>query len=221
MIEKSLDAYYGLHKDQDVFILGCGPSLHYFDFSLIKNRPVIAINESVMKYKNPSYVLTCDIGLLVCSSWQKYIRHATYPVITLDSNVNHLRIHGGLAENREVCFAAYRTTLEFDPENKYLSVECTSVFSAVHFAKLCGAKRIIVVGCDCQMDKLGNDHYWDFPGEEKHYSALCPENLVKFPNIYYNIWYEYWKKVKKLNPSVYVEAWGGRLEEIFPKYKGD
>lgn len=46
-------------KNDDVFVVGGGPSLHGFDFSRLKNKRVIAINHSY-RYCNPEILVFLD-----------------------------------------------------------------------------------------------------------------------------------------------------------------
>jgi len=47
-------------KNDEVFIIGGGPSLKGFDFNLLKDKNTICINQAVFDVPNPNCLITCD-----------------------------------------------------------------------------------------------------------------------------------------------------------------
>lgn len=212
-------------KGRDVFVFGTGPSLHSFNVDIINGRPVVCVNGSILKYKNPTYYLTSDGHQVLKRHW-KIVQSGAFPVIAGSQGASdHIRLYGPIDPSRHCSFMK-ENTRKMDPNADKLIFGASSVHCAIHFAVILGAKRIILVGCDCESSG-GQHRFYDFSGEEKDVCAV--KGMEKFvnkainPTKYFQVFFNYYKDMKKLNPGVHIECLAGRLvrEKVFPPYKLD
>ncbi len=213
---RSIEELRGCELGKDVFILGAGPSLHRFDMSLIQGRPVVCVNSSILKYQSPSYYFTCD-GLERFKHHWKYVEEGTFPLVIGDGYRRSKKI---IRKDRVFLFSRTET-FNLDPNAKTLVASPSSSHSAVHFALILGAKRVIVIGCDCESKEGKN---WFFQYEEEEKDCYVDSNF-KAPAMdmasFCNSWFRYWEKLRNQNLETNIQVWGGRLEKVFPRYEGD
>ena len=152
----NLDALKDRHKGQEIYVLGSGPTLGYFDPYMFVGKIVVATNrvaERLGLYRpgNP-WVYTHT----------HYHDEDAYPLA--EENPRYLFItpegEQGYAgqptrELGNVIHYPHRpTTFDFDPEAKWalpggLVVGSTSIHGSMHLAAHLGAATIWLVGADC------------------------------------------------------------------------
>jgi len=238
-----LDDYRGKHEGRDIVVLGTGPSLHSLDKKLLEGKVVICVNSSILKYREPDYYFSSDGGVCQHSHW-KYVREGKFPIILGSEGCgSHVQKYGNMPPDREACYYAKKKIVPpvMRKDAQAIIFGASSVHCAVHFAVICGAKRIIVIGCDCVY--VGNIcHFYDYEGEEKSiwlgedwpyrnvrkgkpvgsYSGgfTRVKRMGNTDGCLGNI-LTYWRAMKKANPNIDIRAIGGLLETVFPKYTGD
>jgi len=218
----SLSDYRGKHKGEDVFVLGAGPSLHFFDTKQLAGKTTICINSSVMKHKETTYYLTSDGNSVGESAW-KYVIEGKFPVFfSKTGGLNHLIQKGHIEDESRVCLFGKEHTYVMNPEADFLIFGTSSAHCAVHLAVIMGASRVIIVGCDCEYDGE-KEHFFDYPGEEEnlYYGKPYPRTPVKRvgrSDGHHYMFFNTWMDIKRNNPTVNIAAFGGMLEKIFPKF---
>ena len=238
-----LQDFRDLHKDEDIFVLGSGPSLHFLNPNVIKGRPVICVNGSVMKFhKQADYYFTSDGGTVDLHHWE-FVKNGQMAIILGKAGVgNAVKDRGELPNQNRIFYFEKDYELVLKPEAEALTFGISSPHCAVHFAHILGAKRIIIVGCDCCKSSDGKYYYWQYDGEEKDYwlrkmyyydpeNDPCGDYTAKDymkksapsgnsdGNLHSGL--NHWKLLKEHNPNLKIEVMGGELEKLFPKYQGD
>jgi hypothetical protein len=137
-------------KDQDVYIIGSGPSLYGIDWEVFKDKKTICINNTIKWFKNPTVHIFLDMQVL-----KEGGRSPGIPIVTKIGNfvpdhtgpVYKIRVGRNLNSNPEA--------------NGFYSAFSTGHI-AIHFAIHCGAKRIFILG----MEKgfLDNDQFKQLKG---------------------------------------------------------
>ncbi len=237
-----LKDFRGKHEGQDFVVTGSGPSLHNMDFGVLEGKICIAVNSSILKIRTPDYYLTSDGSACLSSHW-KYVKEGNFPVLLGRLGCSeHFYNHGDMSDDR-VCF--YEKEKKDPPimieESESIIFGTSSVHCAMHFAVICGAKRIIVLGCDCQYNGDKN-YFYNYEGEEKdiwlgedweskgYYKGQvlgCASGsgttIARHGDTdgQLSAMLNYWQKIKLANSDTKIEVVGGKLESVFPKYLGD
>ncbi len=140
---------------QDVFLIGGGPSLRGFDWSLLRGKNTIGCNAA--------FTLGVDV-CKVCffSDWKWYVKFEddlkAYAdqggrVFThLRTMINRKRLHG--LPHIEI-MAREKTGLHHDA----LGFGGNSGCSATNLALVLGAARVFLLGFDCKVDQPGDTHW--------------------------------------------------------------
>jgi len=206
------------HAGQDVFIYGSGPSLHSWDPSTLNGRACIAVNGGILKHKTPTYYLTSDGSQTIKHHW-KYVQAGIFPVFYSSQGAgDHIRKFGPLPKERCVPFQKEHTSV-MDKNADKIIWGFSSAHCAVHLAVIMGAKRIIVLGCDCRRGPQGQLNFYDYPGEEKDFypkgKTIKSMPIEQASGAMITVW----REIKAANPQVNIVARGGLLESVYPIYK--
>lgn len=211
--------YRNIHEGAEIFILGSGPSLHFFDQSILDGKIVICVNSSILKRKNPSYYLTSDGSQVLKHHWQ-YVQKGNFPVIAGSQGAGAFILKYGPIQKGRLCSFQKEKVLKMNPDAEALIFGSSSVHCAVHFAVILGASKIIVVGADCGRAKTGEAVFYDYKDEEKDFHKV-PDNVPQKISIdsVGNEMLSYWNKLRDENKNISIQAYGGKLEAVFPKYE--
>jgi len=155
--------------NDDIYIIGGGPSLRDFDFSQLKHLDTIAVNVAALDVPNPTYCITSDSGQFrkLCEGYYNNVK-TTWVVVTnpdhatmkwkngrfqhVSSNfvynlfVPNLLIRNAGTEGIGFTFNDFRTG-------------CNSGFCALQLAVLLRYKRIHLLGIDLITGKHYHDRY--------------------------------------------------------------
>lgn len=162
-------------KNSDsVFIIGGGPSLVGFDFSLLDGKDTIAVNKSVEYIKQPTYFITTDYTYLSKSkkSISDYSRSgiSTVFVVNMTGSVNkvgndyidkkHNLGYYKLPEFNHVIESRQEidNTNGFGKTLKDFAHGLNSGFCAIQLAIILGYKKIYLLGFDMNVDNATHFH---------------------------------------------------------------
>jgi len=227
------------HKGRPAFVLGAGPSLRYLDPETIKSFIIVAANNSIQKFHNADYFLTCDPVCVLFESWYM-LRHLSCEIMLFDIEKDEGGYFGrtqGLAIGRDIYEGIDNDRIRFFQYNKQdltmnknsckLIQGSSSIHSAVNLAYLMGCDPIILSGCDCQYVE-GKHHYSDFEGEKKckyikhPYTDTLVDYAIRIPKegdtdriLGGHAWC--WERFRNQNPHInIIDTSGGRLT-MFPR----
>lgn len=133
-----LSDYNGIYKNEDVYILGSGTSLLWFDFKRLKNNPVIAINHSYKIHK-PNVLIFNDAYFLKVEEKLENIVASNIP--SLASQNTYLK------ETDQIKIFNFSNVIT-DNILAGLYGRMGTGFTALSLALISGAKRIFLVGYD-------------------------------------------------------------------------
>lgn len=159
-------------KDEDVFIIGGGPSLEKFDYDLLKEELTIGCNTA--------YTLgpkVCKICIFGDYKWFTIFDHEIRNTkdIIFFSNCNKL-------VRRSV---PYVWTLPREAKGlhyKSLGWNTNTGASAINLALILGARRIFLLGFDMQLSEDGSPN-WHHRIIQKPKSTVYPEFIKAFYNV--------------------------------------
>lgn len=150
-----------IHYDEDIYVLGSGPTLNFIHPSFFNGKTVIGVNQ-IYKYCKCQYIVrkeskflkeSLESGATVVMSkynsgnFSNELNPSTDPNVIIFGHLNnqHMEIDTSVV-GRDV-----------------LAVSFSTITSAIHLAAYMGAKNIIIVGHDCGLldDKMTMDNYYD------------------------------------------------------------
>jgi len=226
------------HKDEIIFVIGSGPSLHFVNPDLINDYTKICVNASIMKFSGADYFLSDDEDIVFHSFFQKDLLLSSAICLFYRKKLEGLT---NLIPKERTIFFDHK--LWYNPATKEKPTEGlvmtkdanlpvigarNSLASAVHFAYIMGAKKIVILGADCCYD--GNKKYfWEYDGEKK-VKRLDNRAGLFFPKRKINnvvvdtstidfmaYWRELAEQAKKQNIDI-INASGG-IMDAFPREK--
>jgi len=156
-----LQALTRMWLDEDVFIIGGGPSLKKFNISLLQNRRVIGCNDAYQIPMTPPMVHFGD------RKW--YAKHESkltrYKGI-LTTSLPDFEKHPTIYHFPRIEHGFWRTALGWNGNTGA---------SAINLALLLGASRVFLLGFDMQVDEKNGESNWHpnpltSPTNEIHYA---------------------------------------------------
>jgi len=138
-----------IHTDQDIYVLGSGPSLGYVSERFFNDKIVICVNNTI------DFVSKAQHLYLVAKEptikMQEQIREKNGILVTCE------RRFGAKGETNQILHPYY--TIFFKPEegsSKYgvcqitrLERAASTIATAIHLAGFMGAKAVMLIGHDC------------------------------------------------------------------------
>jgi hypothetical protein len=230
----------GKFLDQDVFVVGAGPSLRGFDWGKLDGKNTIALNNVVLCL-TPTVHLFSDTNL-----WKNYRDHPyserTTIVCQRDSR-DDLIGWERFAPHRARCYQFdRRVTLDrIEPEDDALFVNNTVATGGVMLAWKLGAARIFLMGIDAYklVDSSGREIYYH-DGTDDHKrrrkQVFVPGHKDLLLQDRHELWIKQMQEVRKylsrykalpgtwpgpgvynLSPFSQIDAWEKRdLAEVLP-----
>jgi len=146
-------------KDPYIYIIGGGPSLEGFDFSLLENKCTICVNHSIFDVPKPNYFVTCDGSLCLKEDFSKLktIPAAKFYIDYFEEIPEDPGPFDFLVQGENTC--------EFSLSWDRFAIGGNSGFSAIQLAIVLGYSRIALLGFD--LNKKGKSHYHDTKGYSK------------------------------------------------------
>jgi len=153
MIEE-LHTYKNAHKGEDIYIIGSGASMNYYDKSIFEGKTTIVLN-NMYKFIAGTYCLFMNAAkdrrrfasiLSECKkTYTKVVVCEGHNYKVRRWNSNHYswivsQVHNDTPRVRE----------ELIDTEKLINT-CYVVTTGIHFAYYLGAKNIVLVGCDCSV----------------------------------------------------------------------
>lgn len=146
-----------MKRATDIYVVGCGPSLKGFDWSLLKDRVVVAVNGAVCSIPDAAYAITADSRFATMAVACKFWNATAYRVLVMRND--HATFH-------RVTPFLHEWNLRIEPSRfdgrigEKWSEFCTgqnSGFCGMQFAVLLGAKRVHLLGMDFHVN--GGEHF--------------------------------------------------------------
>lgn len=134
--------------EEDVFIIGGGPSLKTFDWSLLKRELTIGCNTAFVLGEDICKI--CYFGDI--KWWHEFkekLGHFTHPVFT---SVPHLR-------SSKVPWLWYIPRRNYGLHTNAVGWNSNTGASAINLALILGAKNVYLLGMDLGLDKHGNPNW--------------------------------------------------------------
>ncbi|MBA7684706.1 hypothetical protein ES703_93113 [subsurface metagenome] len=158
------------HKGEEIWVLGCGPSLDDFPDNFFKNKISIALNSAAIAFPYSIYWLAShpEIVIAIGTRNPKMLKRAicTYPFVgtigrrpiskeslkLLNSHKNEIirfRWHR-IIGNKKKFLRLYRNTVNSIMAKKSCRLTCFSTIAhyAIEVAAILGSRKITLVGCE-------------------------------------------------------------------------
>lgn len=163
--------------ERPVFVVGGGPSLSGFDFSLLDDYDTIAVNKAVFSIKDPTYFITIDYTFLRKIDKAALMRMQCPKFFIANYDNSYIKdVNGAIVDTR---FNLVYNLKDFDVIVKSKSSHgigltfsdfrngVSSGFCGLQLAVLLGYTRIYLLGIDLSVDPTvsGGTHYHGGYGE--------------------------------------------------------
>lgn len=148
----SFSEFKGRHRGQDVVVVGCGPTLNYYE--PISGLPHIGINSVFL---NQSVKLDYYFLLHYTPEWCEELKRRDFVkffMVNRNDNSDDKFPEYVMEENHARRFFQYPLSSRIQPNIEYypLAGFCSVIFPAIQFALYTRPKRILLVGCDCSQN---------------------------------------------------------------------
>ena len=162
----NIAALKNTHHGEDIYVLGSGPSMNYFNNAFFNNKIVVGINR-VCGY------IKCDYTILKDIEGLKEVRDSSHSGKIVASEYAHGNSLGELNTKHSVDFFfchEHNKPPYHSPDLSVISkdsdkivVSYSTITSAMHLAAYMGAKNIFLCGHDCCeiQGKAWIDGYYD------------------------------------------------------------
>jgi len=137
------------HKNEDIYVIGSGPSLDYISHSFLKDKILICVNHTVSHVSEARHIYL--LSKEPTTGMQKEIRQKGGILVTCER-----KFGGTKGLKNRIKYPAHTALFNpkcgsmLDTEQKVsLELSHSSLLSAIHLAAFMGCKAIILVGHDC------------------------------------------------------------------------
>lgn len=147
----------------EIYVVGCGPSLKNFNWSLLKNKTTIAVNGAVRDVPKPDFFITGDSNYAVKHIKSPFWNKANYNVLVMRDDHKSYR-------NVKPFITLYDWVIPpygFDgdigfTEDKFHTGQ-NSGFCGLQLAVILGAKKIHLLGMDLTINESGFHYHHYYP----------------------------------------------------------
>lgn len=223
-LTKPFSDIYNNKKSNTVFIVGGGPSLMGFDFSLLKNVDTIAVNNSIEYVPNANYFITIDYTLLSklktsiteisnTNTETVFIVNTSGTVVKKDDqyvDVGHNIVYRSLNQfNHTVESKQALASTGFGKNFNEFAHGYNSGFCALQFALLLGYEKIYLLGYDLNAHDLVTHFHRDYKG------VSIRKNIPKYLE-HFNSAFKLTKDLDKIFSCSESSALNGFLTKVNP-----
>lgn len=169
---KFIENYQDKHKDKEIWILGCGPSLDDFPDDFFKNKISIALNFAAIAFPYSTYWLAShpEVVIAIGTHNPKMLKRAicTYPLVKamkkrvgpiskrslqlLNSHKNEIIWFRWIyiVGNKRKFLRLYQSTVNSIMMKKSCHLICFSTIAhyAIEVAAILGSRKITLAGCE-------------------------------------------------------------------------
>lgn len=140
----TIQKHFNVFLEQDIFVVGAGPSMCGFDFSRLRGKVTIALNDMVRMFP-PTYHLFSDVDI-----WPRY-KDLAYALETFivcqKAPAAHLWSYPNFAAKDRLLTFTQRGP-DVDPGNDELWCDYTVATAGVQLAWKLGAQTVYLLGVD-------------------------------------------------------------------------
>jgi hypothetical protein len=216
-----LKAFKNIHKGQDCFIIGNGPSLKNMDLNLLQPYHTFGLNKFFLMKDlgielDPSYVVAVN-GLVIEQSKEEYEKGMGCPIF-----LSHTA-SDGVIENRGFIHRLHTLNIWsfYEDISEPIHEGMTVTFVAMQIAYYMGFERVFLIGVDHSFKQSGKSHETQvYQGEDLNH--FHPDYFkgqkwqladVEGSEVSYHMANYFYKKDNRL---ILDATLGGKLE-VFPK----
>ena len=158
-------------ENQDVYIVGSGPSLLGFDFKKLENKNVIAVNNSY-KYVKHNILIFYD------PSFQQTVRNNKDDIYKMDCKIITGRSSGIIPKNNNISIVNMKDYPSKNPDYLYGSFQ--SGLMAINAALISEAKKIFLLGFDCTWKNNICHFYYQDCNHPESFNKIRYERAVPY-----------------------------------------
>jgi len=137
------------HKNDDIYVLGSGPSLGYISPGFLKDKVVICVNNTIDYVSEAHYLYL--IAKEPTTKMQKQVVEKGGLLVTCPFRCGNRRCGKNviLDPDKTVMFAGRIGCVQNERQRKYLEKSASTLYTGVHLAAFMGAKAVVLIGHDC------------------------------------------------------------------------
>lgn len=155
----------GLKK---IYVVGCGPSLKGFNWTLLANKTTIAVNGSLRDVPNPDIFITADSYFAFRAAHANFWNIDTHKVLVMKTDHVHYKRVQRVVHCYDHCIVPFSFGGQIGFSESQFATGQNSGFCGLQYAVILGAKVIHLLGMDFCDD--GNSNY----------HGLYPSDPTKF-----------------------------------------
>jgi len=142
----------------DVYVIGCGPSLKDFDWEQIRSKSTIAINGAIKFVPKPSYFLTADSVYARCAAVNNFWGCACCKVLVMREDHKFFHRVEPFLKQYDWHIKPTRFDGQIYVNGNGFCTGQNSGFCGMQLAIILGAKRIHLLGMDLHHNGGSNFH---------------------------------------------------------------
>jgi len=158
---------------QDCFIVGSGPSLIGFDFSILDNRYTIGINHVVEHYDNLNCLIYADRIFLKSTSYD--LHNFKGKIFASEKTIYQPEIQDLLDKDNFYVFDDNRSCISFDIVKDGLFHPTNTGIMAMNLALIMNARRVYLLGYDYKY-RGEQMHFYE---NKEHHNRYKEDKFVK------------------------------------------
>jgi hypothetical protein len=149
----------------DIYVVGCGPSLVDFRWSILADKTTIAVNGSVVDVPQPDIFVTADSSFAGVASKVRFWGVDTYKVLVMRPDHKRYRWVKPYLHLWNHCILPSRFNGEIGFSESDFATGQSSGFCGMQLAVILGAKNVHLLGMDFCSKGVSNYHqrYASYP----------------------------------------------------------
>jgi len=136
---------------KEIYVVGCGPSLKNFNWTLLSDKTTIAVNGALRDVPNPDYFITADSYFTQIAICSKFWKIKTYKILVMGTNHKYYKKRFRKAFDYRIEPKRFDGQIDFSME--HFATGQNSGFCGMQLATILGAQTIHLLGMDfCKKD---------------------------------------------------------------------
>lgn len=144
-------------SEDEIYVVGGGPSLTGFDFSKLRDKTTIAVNAALVDVPNPDYFLTADTWYCGVAAKANFWNTFPWKVIVIGKDHKRYRRAVPSLQFYDEIICPTRFDGKIGMDKRHFATGKNSGFCGLQYAVLLNPKRICLLGFD--LSKTKGDHY--------------------------------------------------------------
>lgn len=226
----NMSDFSNIHEGKTAIVLGSGPSLRDFDYSIWNDNFVsFGINSSIAKVPDCDYFVSDDNGILFWTYYKDYIVPSKCTKFLyskkLEKYAKLIPVDDKIFYDHYEWNPKHKSNIQLtDDPNIPIIAARTSLASAMHIAYIMGIRNFLLFGVDCRVED-NKRYFWEFedqPFVEPTIKEITSDKYLGSSDIHFAEFYQYWEAFEEYNKDkITVHDCSNGLLDMFDKMSID